>query len=86
MANLKELISKGTADSLSKLSDEELGMQQIYVFHRFMITTVQQAAINQEQNKRGFVENWEKIQELVKDIGEHIKNDDDLFGLKKEAI
>lgn len=85
MANLKELISTGTADSLSKLSDEELGLQQIYVFHRFIITTVQQAAINLEQNKRGLVENREKIQELVKDIAEHIKNDDDLFGLKKES-
>lgn len=84
MANLKELISKGTADSLAKLSDEELGKQQCYAFQQFLIVSVRQAAINQEQEKRGLVMNWKTIDAYMRDIGEQIKADDDLFCLKKK--
>lgn len=84
MANLKELISKGTADSLSKLSDEELGKQQYYAFQQFLIVSVRQAAINAEQEKRGLVMNWKAIDACMRGIGEQIKADDDLFCLKKK--
>lgn len=85
MANLKELISKGTADSLAKLSDEELGKQQCYAFQQFLIASVRQAAINAEQEKRDLVMNWKVIDAYMRDIGEQIKADDDLFCLKKES-
>lgn len=85
MANLRELISKGTEESLKKLTDEQLGEEQMKAFQRFVIVSVQQAALNQEQKRRGLVDNEKAIREYIRWCGEQVQADDDLFSLKKEG-
>lgn len=80
---VKDLISKGTRESLAKLTDEELGQVQLITLQRFIIITVQQAAIGIEQRKRGLVDDEKAIKEYIAWVGEQIEKDDDLFNFKK---
>lgn len=84
MANLRELVSKGTRDSLKKLTDEELEEQQLIVLQYFVLISVKQTAIAMEQASRGLVDNEKEIKEYIKAVGNHIKEDQDLFCLSKK--
>lgn len=78
-----DLISKGTRESLAKLTDEELGQVQLTALQRFIIITIQQAAIGIEQRKRGLVDDEKAIKEYIAWVGEEISKDQDLFNFKK---
>lgn len=84
MANLKDLISKGTEESLKKLTDEQLGEQQLLALQHFVIISVKQAAIFQEQLRRGLTEDDKFLKEYIGFVGEKVKEDQDLFCLNEK--
>ncbi len=76
---VNDLISKGTRESLEKLTDEELGEVQVRVMQHFVILTVQQTAIGIEQRKRGLTDNEKVMRDYIAWVCDQIAKDDDLF-------
>lgn len=76
---VNDLISKGTRESLEKLTDEELGEVQTKILQHFVILTVQQAAVGIEQRKRGLVDNEKVMKDYIAWVCDQIAKDDDLF-------
>lgn len=80
---VNDLISKGTRESLEKLTDEELGEVQVKILQHFVVLTVQQAAIGIEQRKRGLADNEKVMRDYIAWVCDQIEKDDDLFSLNK---
>lgn len=80
---VNDLISKGTRESLEKLTDEELGEVQVKILQHFVVLTVQQAAIGIEQRKRGLTDNEKVMRDYIAWVCDQIEKDDDLFSLNK---
>ena len=78
---VNDLISKGTRESLEKLTDEELGEVQVKILQHFVVLTVQQAAIGIEQRKRGLTDNEKVMRDYIAWVCDQIEKDDDLFSL-----
>lgn len=78
---VNDLISKGTRESLEKLTDEELGEVQVKLLQGFVVLTVQQAAIGIEQRKRGLTDNEKVMRDYIGWVCDQIEKDDDLFSL-----
>ena len=76
---VNDLISKGTRESLEKLTDEELGEVQVKILQGFVILTVQQAAVGIEQRKRGLTDNEKVMKDYIGWVCDQIEKDDDLF-------
>ena len=74
-----DLISKGTRESLEKLTDEELGEVQAKIIQGFVVITVQQAAVGIEQRKRGLVDDEKVMKDYIAWVCDQIAKDDDLF-------
>lgn len=80
---VNDLISKGTRESLEKLTDEELGEVQVKILQHFVVLTVQQAAVGIEQRKRGLTDNEKVMRDYIAWVCDQIEKDDDLFSLNK---
>lgn len=76
---VNDLISKGTRESLEKLTDEELGEVQAKIIQGFVVITVQQAAVGIEQRKRGLVDDEKVMKDYIGWVCDQIAKDDDLF-------
>ena len=76
---VNDLISKGTRESLEKLTDEELGEVQVKILQGFVVLTVQQAAVGIEQRKRGLADDEKVMRDYIGWVCDQIAKDDDLF-------